>query len=220
MEEVWNDINLASLHEQPSNYTGSNANANTNTNDHVLHGMTFQDLLATSSNKDTPTRVASKEPSSGGGNNLLKNSLGPSPATMLNLNYGKRPHENGDVSGGDRRHERMIKNRESAARSRARKQAYTTELELKVAMLGEENAKLRKQQERVSTVEEECSFSFFFFLILFSRYGTLNSHKARDHIIAFKSVVHTCDCSSWQQLLLSHQKSTPSIEPQQLHFEK
>ncbi|KAB5568108.1 hypothetical protein DKX38_001901 [Salix brachista] len=146
MEEVWNDINLASLHEQPSNYTGSNANANTN--DHVLHGMTFQDLLATSSNKDTPTRVASKEPSSGGGNNLLKNSLGPSPATMLNLNYGKRPQENGDVSGGDRRHERMIKNRESAARSRARKQAYTTELELKVAMLGEENAKLRKQQER------------------------------------------------------------------------
>jgi Tfp pilus assembly protein PilN len=39
-------------------------------------------------------------------------------------------------------------------------QAYTTELELKVALLGEENAKLRKQQERVSTVEEEC---FFFF---------------------------------------------------------
>ncbi|KAF9686688.1 hypothetical protein SADUNF_Sadunf02G0015300 [Salix dunnii] len=34
-------------------------------------------------------------------------------------------------------------------------QAYTTELELKVAMLVEENAKLRKQQERVSTVEEE-----------------------------------------------------------------
>jgi hypothetical protein len=41
-------------------------------------------------------------------------------------------------------------------------QAYTTELELKVALLGEENAKLRKQQERVSTVEEEC---FFFFNI-------------------------------------------------------
>jgi len=34
----------------------------------------------------------------------------------------KRPQENDDVSGGDRRHERMIKNRESAARSRARKQ--------------------------------------------------------------------------------------------------
>ncbi|KAF9686687.1 hypothetical protein SADUNF_Sadunf02G0015200 [Salix dunnii] len=86
MEEVWNDINLASLHEHPSNYTVTNTS--TSTNDHVLHGMTFQDLLATSSNKDTPTRVASKEPSSGGGNNFLKNSLRPSPATMLNLNYG------------------------------------------------------------------------------------------------------------------------------------
>lgn len=144
MEEVWNDINLASLHEHPNSHTGNNSN----TDDHVFHGMMFQDLLARSSNKDTPTRVASKEPSSGGGNNFLKNSLGPPPATMLNLNYGKRPQENGDVSGGDRRHERMIKNRESAARSRARKQAYTTELELKVALLGEENAKLRKQQER------------------------------------------------------------------------
>ncbi|KAG6783658.1 hypothetical protein POTOM_009321 [Populus tomentosa] len=133
MEEVWNDINLASLREHPNSHTGSNSN----TDDHVFHGMMFQDLLARSSNKDTPTRVASKEPSSGGGNNFLKNSLGPPPATMLNLNYGydhfqylesrtvplrKRPQENGDVSGGDRRHERMIKNRESAARSRARKQ--------------------------------------------------------------------------------------------------
>jgi len=84
MEEVWNDINLASLHEHPNSHTGSN----NNTDDHVFHGMMFQDLLARSSNKDTPTRVASKEPSSGGGNNFLKNSLGPPPATMLNLNYG------------------------------------------------------------------------------------------------------------------------------------
>ncbi|KAK9129416.1 hypothetical protein Sjap_009903 [Stephania japonica] len=64
---------------------------------------------------------------------------------------------------GDRRHKRMIKNRESAARSRARKQecisstslkhykliAYTNELELEVAHLMEENAKLRKQQQQL-----------------------------------------------------------------------
>ncbi|KAM3710890.1 hypothetical protein ACJW31_01G066200 [Castanea mollissima] len=43
----------------------------------------------------------------------------------------------------------MIKNRESAARSRARKQAYTNELELEVARLQEENAKLRRQQEKL-----------------------------------------------------------------------
>ncbi|KAL6657328.1 hypothetical protein ACP70R_005108 [Stipagrostis hirtigluma subsp. patula] len=44
----------------------------------------------------------------------------------------------------ERRQKRMIKNRESAARSRARKQAYTNELENKIARLEEENERLRK----------------------------------------------------------------------------
>jgi ABA responsive element binding factor len=46
----------------------------------------------------------------------------------------------------ERRQKRMIKNRESAARSRARKQAYTHELEIKVSRLEEENERLRKQK--------------------------------------------------------------------------
>ncbi|KAM1734884.1 hypothetical protein ACFX11_020296 [Malus domestica] len=41
---------------------------------------------------------------------------------------------------------RMIKNRESAARSRERKQAYTVELESLVTQLEEENARLLRQQ--------------------------------------------------------------------------
>ncbi|KAL5788325.1 hypothetical protein ACOSP7_005274 [Xanthoceras sorbifolium] len=50
----------------------------------------------------------------------------------------------------ERRHRRMIKNRESAARSRARKQAYTLELEAEVAKLKELNQELqRKQAETV-----------------------------------------------------------------------
>ncbi|KAL2320563.1 hypothetical protein Fmac_029532 [Flemingia macrophylla] len=47
----------------------------------------------------------------------------------------------------ERRQKRMIKNRESAARSRARKQAYTQELEIKVSRLEEENEKLRRLNE-------------------------------------------------------------------------
>ncbi|XP_011046490.1 PREDICTED: ABSCISIC ACID-INSENSITIVE 5-like protein 2 [Populus euphratica] len=47
----------------------------------------------------------------------------------------------------ERRQKRMIKNRESAARSRARKQAYTNELENKVSRLEEENGRLRKLRE-------------------------------------------------------------------------
>ncbi|KAB5539155.1 hypothetical protein DKX38_016688 [Salix brachista] len=47
----------------------------------------------------------------------------------------------------ERRQKRMIKNRESAARSRARKQAYTNELENKISRLEEENERLRKLKE-------------------------------------------------------------------------
>ncbi|KAJ7949447.1 ABSCISIC ACID-INSENSITIVE 5-like protein 2 [Quillaja saponaria] len=48
----------------------------------------------------------------------------------------------------DRRQKRMIKNRESAARSRARKQAYTNELENKVSQLEAENEELRRRKEQ------------------------------------------------------------------------
>ncbi|XP_017696849.2 bZIP transcription factor 12-like [Phoenix dactylifera] len=47
------------------------------------------------------------------------------------------------------RQKRMIKNRESAARSRERKQAYTVELEAIVTQLEEENARLLGEQEEV-----------------------------------------------------------------------
>nr|CAB3496086.1 unnamed protein product [Digitaria exilis] len=43
----------------------------------------------------------------------------------------------------ERRKKRMIKNRESAARSRARRQAYTNELENKIVQLQAENDRLR-----------------------------------------------------------------------------
>lgn len=49
----------------------------------------------------------------------------------------------------ERRQKRMIKNRESAARSRQRKQDYTNGLEHKVALLRKENQMLRKEKEQV-----------------------------------------------------------------------
>ncbi|GAV74719.1 LOW QUALITY PROTEIN: bZIP_2 domain-containing protein, partial [Cephalotus follicularis] len=64
--------------------------------------------------------------------------------------FGKKRVQESDGSSGDRRHKRMIKNRESAARSRARKQeCYTNELEHEVAQLMEENARLKRQQEQL-----------------------------------------------------------------------
>ncbi|KAI4330567.1 hypothetical protein MLD38_028845 [Melastoma candidum] len=71
---------------------------------------------------------------------------GISPASVL---ADTGVHGRNVVMGRDRtvqrRQKRMIKNRESAARSRARKQAYTHELEHKVLQLEEENARLRRQ---------------------------------------------------------------------------
>ncbi|KAL0432501.1 UNVERIFIED_CONTAM: ABSCISIC ACID-INSENSITIVE 5-like protein 5 [Sesamum latifolium] len=54
----------------------------------------------------------------------------------------------------ERRQRRMIKNRESAARSRARKQAYTMELEAEVAKLKEENEELRKKQAEIMEMQK------------------------------------------------------------------
>ncbi|KAG9451618.1 hypothetical protein H6P81_011583 [Aristolochia fimbriata] len=47
----------------------------------------------------------------------------------------------------ERRQRRMIKNRESAARSRQRKQAYTNQLEQEVSNLKKTNERLKKQEE-------------------------------------------------------------------------
>ncbi|KAJ0973414.1 hypothetical protein J5N97_021373 [Dioscorea zingiberensis] len=55
----------------------------------------------------------------------------------------------------ERRQRRMIKNRESAARSRARKQAYTVELELELNQLREENAHLQQEQTMVLALRRQ-----------------------------------------------------------------
>ncbi|KAL6858814.1 hypothetical protein ACP4OV_017816 [Aristida adscensionis] len=54
----------------------------------------------------------------------------------------------------ERRQRRMIKNRESAARSRARKQAYTMELEAEVQKLKEQNAELQKKQDEMMEMQK------------------------------------------------------------------
>ncbi|XP_008797273.1 bZIP transcription factor TRAB1 isoform X1 [Phoenix dactylifera] len=54
----------------------------------------------------------------------------------------------------ERRQRRMIKNRESAARSRARKQAYTMELEAEVAKLKTQNQELQKKQYLQAEITE------------------------------------------------------------------
>eukprot|EP00249_Psilotum_nudum_P027093 c34396_g1_i1 orf=203-1276(-) len=73
--------------------------------------------------------------------------LSLSPANTIFSTYGKRTITNSLTEKSvQRRQRRMIKNRESAARSRARKQAYTVELEAEVTHLKEENMRLMQLQ--------------------------------------------------------------------------
>ncbi|KAG5548158.1 hypothetical protein RHGRI_013753 [Rhododendron griersonianum] len=54
----------------------------------------------------------------------------------------------------EKRQKRMVKNRESAARSRARKQAYTLELEAEIEKLKEINQELQKKQEEIVEMQK------------------------------------------------------------------
>lgn len=138
MEEVWKDINLS-----------SSSSASTNT-----AGIILQDFLAAAAgplNREAPLP--------------LHHHHHPPPPNIIDLNLDSCCHLDpinstptplfGFCINGsdddDRRHKRMIKNRESAARSRARKQAYTNELELEVAHLVQENSRLRRQYEQLKT---------------------------------------------------------------------
>ncbi|CAH1444924.1 unnamed protein product [Lactuca virosa] len=73
--------------------------------------------------------------------------LDTSPSPPLCYGGGRKRKKNDTLERRvERREKRMINNRESAARSRARKQAYTMELESEIAHLKEE---LQKKQEEV-----------------------------------------------------------------------
>ncbi|CAF2154028.1 hypothetical protein HID58_003019 [Brassica napus] len=78
------------------------------------------------------------------------NSLSPVPYV---LNRGRRSNT-GLEKVIERRQRRMIKNRESAARSRARKQAYTLELEAEIEKLKKVNQELQKKQAEMMEMQK------------------------------------------------------------------
>ncbi|MBA0555911.1 hypothetical protein Golob_026059, partial [Gossypium lobatum] len=79
-------------------------------------------------------------------------SVSPVPYVLNGSSRGRKCSAVEKVA--ERRQRRMIKNRESAARSRARKQAYTTELEAKLAKLKEENEELRKKHAELMEMQK------------------------------------------------------------------
>ncbi|GLT34985.1 hypothetical protein SLA2020_094700 [Shorea laevis] len=171
MEEVWKDITLTSL-DQPTTSVAATVN------NPGLSNMILQDFLGSRPFSKDPTRRGgsgdtSLVPPSPPATVLSLNSASDIHCIDIDDPVRQNPPVNGGASffdplGSptvfppfckkrtqefndavhDRRHKRMMKNRESAARSRARKQAYTNELELEIAHLQEENARLRSQLEK------------------------------------------------------------------------
>ncbi|CAL9050145.1 unnamed protein product, partial [Musa banksii] len=147
MEQVWQDISLSSsLQEEdvpstpsPSLYGASTAAAS----------CSFGGNLKETSNRILPAPLSLSF-------GCLDSSIdGVGSGRVVDCCPKKHALEqrwNGSFSSGtdvDRRKKRMIKNRESAARSRARKQAYTNELEQAVDHLLYENRFLKRQCEEL-----------------------------------------------------------------------
>ncbi|KAL6912075.1 hypothetical protein ACP4OV_000880 [Aristida adscensionis] len=100
-----------------------------------------------------PTAVSPVRPATSNGFGKMEggdlSSLSPSPVPYA-FNGGLRGRKAPAVEKVvERRQRRMIKNRESAARSRQRKQAYMMELEAEVAKLKELNEELQKKQNEM-----------------------------------------------------------------------
>ncbi|CAI9754246.1 unnamed protein product [Fraxinus pennsylvanica] len=140
MEEVWNDINLVSLNDHPTDFRGmilQDFLSRPCTEKDSVHSASVSSVFA-SPTRPPPTTMLTlnsrPEPLHFLGNsdllnlssNSLPQSLTISPACCVNAaseSHGKKRFTETDSNhAGDRQHKRMVKNRESAARSRARKQ--------------------------------------------------------------------------------------------------
>ncbi|GFQ02289.1 abscisic acid-insensitive 5-like protein 5 [Phtheirospermum japonicum] len=133
-----------------NNNNNNSNNNNNNNNNNMVQNVVLQagglGMVGLGGNNGVGVRTGSPAVSSDG---LTKSNGDTSPVSPVPyvFNGGSRGRRSAALEKVvERRQRRMIKNRESAARSRARKQAYTTELEEEVAKLKEEHEELQKKQ--------------------------------------------------------------------------
>lgn len=134
MEEVWKDISLSSLQDHSANYSLDHHRHDRHHQGANFGGMTLQDCLSRPFvNESSPVPAAPPVSANPGTTMLNLNSVPElhffdNPLRQNSNASGRKRNvpETEDKSTGDRRNQRMIKNRESAARSRARKQESET----------------------------------------------------------------------------------------------
>nr|XP_009418688.1 PREDICTED: protein FD-like isoform X2 [Musa acuminata subsp. malaccensis] len=173
MEEVWKDISLSSLQQDmpsipslPPNHLerlcGVSSSTTTSFKSIILQDFLTEHFKATSDRSPPPSTALGLNSNLGGGSNGLSSS---SASSFFSDGVGdgvvaccSKKHqmehelneESGDRSDVDRRKKRMIKNRESAARSRARKQ--------EVDHLVNENRTLKRQFEELKKAAQDHLF--------------------------------------------------------------
>lgn len=133
MEEVWKEINLGSLHHHRQINIGHEPLLKIQNPNNSI----FQDFINMPLNHQLPPSSSSivTDPATvlslhsdvgfkflGNTDTLITSNPHPFEQSVRFGCFGKKRSQDSDQSRGDRRHKRMIKNRESAARSRARKQ--------------------------------------------------------------------------------------------------
>ncbi|KAJ4716974.1 G-box-binding factor 4-like [Melia azedarach] len=120
---------------------GNNNNNNTNNNENNNSNHNTNDNVVNNNNNNSnnnSNQVVVLGPGGGGGGGRKRRVVEEPPMDKAT----------------QQKQRRMIKNRESAARSRERKQAYTVELESLVTQLEEENARLVREELQAEQTKE------------------------------------------------------------------
>ncbi|XP_010271676.1 PREDICTED: protein ABSCISIC ACID-INSENSITIVE 5-like isoform X2 [Nelumbo nucifera] len=176
---------------EPSNYT---ANGKRNS-DYQQTGVCFGGREGNGAGYATAvTNTLGSQVNSATSDGICTNQVDNTAATQYGMDMGgdgirgrKRILDGPIEKVVERRQRRMIKNRESAARSRARKQAYTVELEAELNHLKEENARLKMtlaeaEKKRRQEMEEEMKVK-----------PPTKAQKAADKL---KAIRRTVSCSN------------------------
>ncbi|RAL53153.1 hypothetical protein DM860_006825 [Cuscuta australis] len=134
MDDFWKGINLSPVHSPAAAATYLPAFPSGAGFSHVPGLLEFLPLLPEIGGSTSSPRAA------------VSSGSQPAPPPPPPRPVRKRKPVRDGGSDPERRHQRLIKNRESADRSRAKKIAYTAGLEIKMQYLTQENQKLKMQR--------------------------------------------------------------------------
>ncbi|RZB95786.1 G-box-binding factor 4-like isoform X2 [Glycine soja] len=149
VDDVWNDIVTgATVHDAVSATTTDNADAAMTLEDFLTKAIREEDVRGAPPPPPPPPPSSFLPfPADGSSSSVEPFANGVSAAPSNSVQKGKRRAVEEPVDKATlQKQRRMIKNRESAARSRERKQAYTSELEYLVHQLEQENVQLLNEE--------------------------------------------------------------------------